>query len=65
MENLNALTAMITELRLAPELVKKEEWCGQYISAARGEKYAFSYTPYGQKIKTNLEKMGDGPVQCS
>lgn len=53
------------ELRPAPELVEQEEWCGQYIAAARGDKYAFLYTPYGQKMKVHLEKMGDVPVQCS
>ena len=53
------------ELRPAPELVEQEEWCGQYISAARGDTYAFLYTPYGQEIKAHLEKMGEGPVLCS
>lgn len=53
------------ELRPAPELVEQEKWSNGHISAARGERYAFLYTPLGLDIKAHLENMENEPVQCT
>ena len=46
------------ELRAAPELVADESATMAHQCAARGERYAFVYSPLGLPIRANLAALG-------
>lgn len=53
------------ELRPAPELIWEDTAVNARQSAARGEKYAFAYSPYGLPVRVYLDRLCDTPVKVS
>lgn len=52
------------ELRRAPELVQDDNAAMAHFSAARGEKYAYIYTPLGLPIRAYLDKFSGGDIRA-
>ena len=53
------------EFRPAPELVCDDIAVGGHIAAARGDDYAYIYTPQGQPIRANLDLLGGKIIRSS
>jgi hypothetical protein len=53
------------ELRSAPELVADDNAVMAHQCAARGDKYAFAYSPLGLPIRMNLQHLVGKAVKAS
>ena len=53
------------QLKPAPELVEQDAARNVRQSAARGEAYAFAYSPFGLPIRVYLDRLACSPVKVS